>query len=61
MTRNRELDCEDLRECTHQPEVAIAIDSRDPEFVIWRCRCGAFTWGRGCLEEKPKATDKEWK
>jgi uncharacterized cupin superfamily protein len=53
MTRNREMDLEDLCECDHEPEVATAADSRDPESVIWRCRCGAFTWACGALEGKP--------
>jgi hypothetical protein len=38
MTRNREIDCEDLFGCDHEPEIAISDDSG--EILFWRCRCG---------------------
>lgn len=38
MTRNREIDCEDLRGCDHSPEVPIIND--DGIIDHWRCRCG---------------------
>jgi hypothetical protein len=37
MTRNREIDCEDLLGCDHA--LAIPI-SQDGEIVMWRCVCG---------------------
>jgi hypothetical protein len=51
MTRNRELDCEDLFECDHAPEVPI---SKDGEIVEWRCRCGRRV-------PAPKRRDKDGK
>lgn len=51
MTRNREMDLEDLLECDHEAEVLISLDSNDPTYGVWRCRCGAFTWVRGALGE----------
>ena len=37
MTRNYEIDCRDLFECDHEPEVAV---SDDGIVVAWHCRCG---------------------
>lgn len=38
MTRRRDLMCEDLFGCTHEPETPIVDD--DGVIVEWRCRCG---------------------
>jgi hypothetical protein len=38
VTRNSEIDCEDLFGCDHEPETPIADDSG--AIVSWRCRCG---------------------
>lgn len=40
MTRRRDLMCEDIFECDHEPEVAI---SEGGEVIAWRCRCGRKT------------------
>lgn len=40
MTRRREMMCEDLFECTHEPETAIA--DPDGNVYAWQCRCGAY-------------------
>lgn len=37
MTRNREIDCLDLTECTHEPETPITSGTA---IIGWRCRCG---------------------
>lgn len=37
MTRNADLDCEDLRACDHSPETPV---SEGHEIVAWICRCG---------------------
>lgn len=37
MSRNHELELEDMRECTHEPETAVG-DSVDA--LQWFCRCG---------------------
>jgi len=37
MTKNYEIDCRDLFECAHEPEIPISDGS---EIVEWRCRCG---------------------
>ena len=37
MTRNYELDCDDLRKCNHEPEVPVVIEG---EVTHWLCRCG---------------------
>ncbi len=37
MTRNRELDCEDLFGCAHEAETPVVDDG---EIVYWLCRCG---------------------
>lgn len=38
MTRNRELDCEDLFGCSHEPETPVMGDGGEIEY--WVCRCG---------------------
>ncbi len=38
MTRNADLDCEDLFNCTHEPETPIL--GADGEISHWVCRCG---------------------
>ena len=39
MTRNRELDLEDLRDCDHQPQFILLAE--DDETVLgWLCACG---------------------
>ena len=43
MTRNRELDLEDLRDCEHAPEFPIVDD--DNIIVAWCCACGRRTVG----------------
>jgi hypothetical protein len=50
MTRNYELDCRDLFECTHEPETPI---SEDGEIVGWLCRCGRQVKPK----EKPQCQD----
>ena len=37
MTRNSDLDCEDLIGCDHEPETPIAEDGM---IIGWLCRCG---------------------
>lgn len=37
MTRNSELNCEDLSECDHTLEIPI---SENGEIYEWRCLCG---------------------
>lgn len=37
MTRNRELDLEDIIDCEHVPEIPI---SENGEILYWLCRCG---------------------
>ena len=37
MTRLRDLMCEDLFGCDHEPETPV---SQDGEIVYWLCRCG---------------------
>ena len=39
MTRRRDLMCEDIFGCTHEPEIPISDDATG-EIVSWRCRCG---------------------
>jgi hypothetical protein len=39
MTRNSDLYCRDIFECTHQPETPI-IDEVTLEILYWVCRCG---------------------
>lgn len=39
MTRNRELDLEDLYECDHTPSVPI-VDDYTGEIEYWVCNCG---------------------
>lgn len=38
MTRNADLDIEDLRACDHQPETPVIDD--DDNVIGWLCRCG---------------------
>ena len=37
MTRNREIDCDDLRNCDHSPQLPI---TEDGELAYWLCSCG---------------------
>lgn len=39
MTRNYELDGDDLYECNHEPEVPICEED-GTEILYWLCRCG---------------------
>lgn len=39
MTKNRELDLQDLTECDHKPEIPIC-DEDGMEILYWVCRCG---------------------
>ena len=39
MTRRRDLMCEDIFGCAHEPEIAVSDDATG-EIVGWRCRCG---------------------
>ena len=54
MTRNRELDCEDLFDCDHTPEVAIRDQLTGQTIIGWRCRCGKEVECKIPEEEKPK-------
>lgn len=38
MTRNREIDCQDIFGCDHNPEIPITNGNGD--IVYWQCRCG---------------------
>jgi hypothetical protein len=49
MTKNYEIDCRDIFECTHEPEIFI---SQDGELVAARCRCGKVTKRLDEEEEK---------
>ncbi len=55
MTRRRDLMCEDLFGCDHEPETPI---SEGGEIVYWVCRCGTKkTYPEkqaDAQEEKPK-------
>lgn len=42
MTRNSDLDLEDLRECSHEPETPVV---KDDEIVEWLCWCGRSVAG----------------
>jgi hypothetical protein len=55
MTRNRELDLEDLTSCDHKPEIAITNDE-GTEILHWICRCG-----RRCPDESESPEPKEKK
>lgn len=52
MTRNRELDLEDLYGCDHEPEIGI---SEGTEIVAWACRCGKV---KNAVEPKPDEKQK---
>lgn len=41
MTRNSDLDCQDLFGCLHKPEIPIVDEQGN--IVEWRCRCGRST------------------
>jgi len=41
MTRNREVRCEDLFDCDHEPETPVTDE--DGEIIQWVCRCGKVT------------------
>lgn len=41
MTRNSEINCEDLFGCDHEAEVPIYVGG---EIDHWRCRCGEKKW-----------------
>lgn len=41
MTRRRDLMCEDLFGCDHQPTIPV---SRDGEIFEWTCGCGARSY-----------------
>lgn len=49
MTRNSEIDCEDLFYCGHEPETPIL--GQDGETSHWLCRCG-----RSVVKTKQPAT-----
>lgn len=48
MTRNREIDCEDLFYCQHELEIPI---SDGGEIIAWHCRCGEVKVPVGELDE----------
>ena len=50
MTRNYEIDLEDLRECKHEPEEPVV--SADGTITRWLCRCGE--WVEGPKDNKKK-------
>ncbi len=59
MTRNRELDCADIFECQHSPEVPI-VDENDPtEILYWVCRCGRRHPPKPPTEERTNDTSKK--
>jgi len=41
MTRRRDLMCEDLFGCDHEPEIPVTDGG---EIIYWRCRCGKKKW-----------------
>jgi hypothetical protein len=51
MTRNRELDCEDLFECAHEAETAVSDLAGN--IIAWTCRCGKTV---KVVDEKMKAS-----
>ena len=53
MTRRRDLMCEDIFGCCHEPEIPI---SQDGEIVAWVCACGARTHP---VSPKPAASEDE--
>lgn len=52
MTRNSEIDCEDLFGCTHEPETPIC-DEDGTAILYWICRCGQRCPETKTSEEKP--------
>ena len=40
MTRNRELDLQDIVDCTHEPELPV---TENGSIIGYACRCGRYT------------------
>lgn len=59
MTRRRDLMCEDIFGCTHEPETPVADQSGGVAY--WVCRCGKKQTPAEAIrsENTPKETDDD--